>query len=159
MKVDQTSETGSKLQLNGFLYKSCHGHNISSQQQKIKTKIGTREWDIALTDLTMLLVGGMWNFVCGLRKKLNVLIQVNGPYQQENADSSANSNVDYGVLVQEVSQKSISKWPRYYFCGILARNVNSFFLCSKYLPEAQLKSFILMLGEEILRQSTIDIKY
>jgi hypothetical protein len=37
MIMDWASETVSQPQLNGFLYKSCHDHGVSSQQWKSKT--------------------------------------------------------------------------------------------------------------------------
>ena len=36
MIMDETSETVSQAQLNVFLYNSCLGHGVSSEQQKIK---------------------------------------------------------------------------------------------------------------------------
>lgn len=49
-------------------FKRCHGRDVSSQQQNTKTEDNTREWDIAMTGLIMLLFGKIWN-TFGLKTK------------------------------------------------------------------------------------------
>ena len=73
-------------------------------------------------------------------------------------DNSADSNVDYYVLVHEVSEGRNIKWPRDISCDIFGKECGCFFCpCPKYLFEAKLKSFTLMaLAEEISRQPSID---
>ena len=47
-------------------------------------------------------------------------------------------------------------WPRDWFGDILVKNVVTFCPCLKSLPEAKVKSFVLIpLAEEILKQSNI----
>ena len=72
-------------------------------------------------------------------------------------DNSADSNVDYDVLVHEVSEGRNIKWPRDISCDIFGKECGCFFCpCPKYLFEAKLKSFTLMaLAEEISRQPSI----
>lgn len=71
-------------------------------------------------------------------------------------DSGPESDVDYDGLVQEVSDRKISNFPRDHSCDILEKNIPAF--CSlKNLPKPQIKTFGLMaLEREISRQPCIE---
>ena len=47
-------------------------------------------------------------------------------------------------------------WSRDHFCDIFVKNVAAFCSCPKSLQESKLKSFGLMLAEEISKQPSID---
>ena len=52
---------------------------------------------------------------------------------------------------------NFSKWPRDCSCDILAKNVVTFCLYPKILPEAKMKSFgVMVLAEKTSRQPRID---
>lgn len=47
--------------------------------------------------------------------------------------------------------------PRDHICGILVKNMVTFYPCSKSLPKAKLKHFgLIMLSEDISKQSSVD---
>ena len=70
MIMDQTSETANQSQFRVFIYNSCCGHWCLSAAIKTLTKT---EWGVALADLAMILVGGLWTLGFCLEKKLNGL--------------------------------------------------------------------------------------
>ena len=63
----------------------------------IKTYIHTQEWGVSVTDLTILLAGGMWILRFGLGKQSNVL-------SRNKKDSRADSSVNYDSLAHEDSK-------------------------------------------------------
>jgi hypothetical protein len=68
--------------------------------------------------------------------------------------SSAENNVDYGGLAQELSEgNNIKNWTRDYFCDILAKSVWLLFtFSSNSVSKVKLKSFgQILLAEEIPR--------
>ena len=51
-------------------------------------------------------------------------------------------------------------WPGDHICGILVKNMATFYPCSKSLPKAKLKHFgLIVLSEEISKQSSVDCVY
>ena len=71
--------------------------------------------------------------------------------------SSAEGDLNCGRLAQEVSEKSVSMWPRDCAYDILEKNMTAFHPCPRFLPEANLKSFgLIEFAEEILKQPRVD---
>lgn len=65
-------------------------------------------------------------------------------------DNSVESKVDYGDPNQAVSESNnINKWAKDNCSNILAKNMADFCSCPKNFPEAKLKSFGLILLEDI----------
>ena len=65
-------------------------------------------------------------------------------------DNSVKSNVDYWESNQAVSEsKNISEWAKDNCCNILSKNMADLCSCPKNFPEAKLKSFSLILLEDI----------
>lgn len=60
-------------------------------------------------------------------------------------NSGAEDDSNYGVWAQEVSKaKNINMWPGDYSCGILVKNVYTFFHCAeKRISETKLKPYVL----------------
>ncbi|MGE9574350.1 hypothetical protein ACQP3C_25165, partial [Escherichia coli] len=74
-------------------------------------------------------------------------------------DSHAKCNVmNCGGLAQQFTEeKNTIMWPRDHSCDSFVKNVDAFCTCPKSLPEAKVKSFVLMeLGKEISKQTSID---
>lgn len=73
------------------------------------------------------------------------------------SNSSAENNVDYGGAAQEASEgNNISNRPIDPSCVILGKNVSTFCLYTKNLPEAKLKLNEMSLAEEISRSPNIE---
>ena len=64
-------------------------------------------------------------------------------------DSVVERDMNCECLEQEVSEKSVSMWPRNCFCDILLKKVAALCLCLKSLPEAKVKKCeLISLAEE-----------
>jgi hypothetical protein len=60
-------------------------------------------------------------------------------------DFIAESNLNCVDLAQEISkEKNFSMWHKDWFCGILVKNVATFYPCLKSLPEAKVKRLVLI---------------
>jgi hypothetical protein len=59
-------------------------------------------------------------------------------------DFVAEYDLNCADLAQEVSVENFRMWPRYCFCGILVKNVATFYPCLKSLPESKVKRFVLI---------------
>lgn len=72
-------------------------------------------------------------------------------------DSSAESNVDFGGPVQEVSEESnIGHWERGHTCDIFTKNPDVFCPCPNNLPEVKLKNNgLISLAKKELQDSTM----
>lgn len=81
-----------------------------------------------------------------------------GHKSRSRKDSGDSRNVDYDGPGQEVSEKeNIGRWPRYYFCDILVKNMAGFYPCLKSQPEVRMRSFVLtVLAEDISKEPSID---
>jgi hypothetical protein len=64
-------------------------------------------------------------------------------------DNSSESNVDYGGRPEEVSEEN---WVRNHSCDS-AKNVTTFCSCPKNLPEAKLKSLVLISLQRLFQDS------
>jgi hypothetical protein len=71
-----------------------------------KTKVGTRNWGIALIGLTMFLFGEMWILELWIRKAVEWFKwSLRGHPSRSHEDSGAEGNLNSGGLAQEVSEE------------------------------------------------------
>ena len=73
-------------------------------------------------------------------------------------DFVAGNNLNCVDLAQEISkEKNFSMWHKDCFCGILVKNVATFYPCLKSLPEAKVKRLgliaLIALTKEVLKKA------
>ena len=72
-------------------------------------------------------------------------------------DFVAGSNLNCVDLAQEISKKNFSMWHKDCFCSILVKNVATFCLCLKSLPEAKVKRLgliaLIVLTKEVSKKA------
>jgi hypothetical protein len=68
-------------------------------------------------------------------------------------DFVSGSNLNCVDLAQEISKKSFSMWHKDCFCGILVKNVATFYSCLKSLPEAKVTRLgLIALTKEVSKK-------
>lgn len=132
--------------------------SLHSNRTLNETGAITRKWGIAITVLTMLLLGPMWTLELQIRIvvahfKLGLMGHISGIIED-----SAKGSLNCGGLAEEISEgMNINKWPKDHSCDILARDMAIFDPCTKSLSETKIEEFRLMvLAEETSAQSSID---
>lgn len=115
-----------------------------------KPEVGMREWAITVTDLTMLLGGGLWK-TWELWIKKDVEHSKHGLVGHPSwslQHKSSESNVVYKDPSQGLSEgnniSSVRKWV--HFPHIFTKKVSAFFPCPRNLPEANFKTIGLILS-------------
>ena len=131
--------------------------SVHSSKTLTKTEVGTRDWGIAVTGLTMFLIGRIW--ICKVVECFKWGLM---SYSNRNMeDFVAGSNLNCVDLAQEISkEKNFSMWHKDCFCGILVKNVATFCPCLKSLPEAKVKRLgliaLIALTKEVSKKHSRD---
>lgn len=109
---------------------SCFGCGICHSNRKVtNAEVRTREYAIAVTDLGILMFGGLWNALeLWTRETVECCKQsLRGHTSRSSEDSNVESNVDGSNTVQEISKRSnIGSCTRCHECDISTKSVDSF---------------------------------
>jgi hypothetical protein len=132
--------------------------SVHNSKTLTKTEVGTRDWIIAVIDLTMLLFGIMWIWELWIWKAMECFKWDLMGYPSRNIeDFVTESNLKCGRLTLEFSEKNFNMWPRDCFCDILVKNVAVFCPFLKNIPKANIKRFILVvLTKEVSEMTSIE---
>jgi hypothetical protein len=129
--------------------------SVHSSKTLTKTKVGTRDWGIAVIGLTMFLfertwILGLWIWNAVECFKLGLM----GHHSRDMEDFVARSNLNCIDLAQEIAkEKNFRMWHKNCFCGIWGKNVATFCPCLKSLPETKVKRLrLIALTKEVSKR-------
>jgi len=131
--------------------------SVNSNKTLTKTKVGTRNWVIAVIGVIMFLFGRMWIWELWIWEAVEFFKWISMGYSSRNMeDFAADSDLNTTDPARVVSvEKSLGVCHRDCFCCNLIKNGTGVCPCLKSLPEAKVKRFILITLTQKLPAETL----